>query len=130
MSFNSITILGNLTQDPQASTMPDGTTPTSRFGMATNSKVKGEDVPTFFRVNFIGKLADVANQYLAKGRQALVVGSLHLETYPKNDGGVGTSLEVRGTALQLVGSKPVDAAVTTGAGAKASPAVSDDDIPF
>ena len=129
MSFNQITILGNLTSDPEAGAMPDGT-PTSRFGIATNQKIKGEDVPTYFRVNFIGKVADVANQFLAKGRQALVQGNLRLETYEKRDGGQGTSLEVRGTTLQLVGSPAEAKPKAAAAGAGAAPAGVDDDIPF
>ncbi len=104
MSLAQVTIIGNLTSDPEVGAMPDGT-PTSRFGIAANAKVKGEDVPTFFRVNYIGKVADVANKFLAKGRQTMVQGNLHLEQYVKKDGTPGSSLEVRGTNLQLIGGK-------------------------
>lgn len=140
MSFNSITVLGNLTRDPEPGQMPDGT-PTSRFGLAVNSKRKGEDVATFFRANFIGKVADVANQYLAKGRQVLVVGELHQDNYTKADGTPGSSLEIRGTSLQLIGGKPDEAAANTtpaksaesktkAAAAGTDADLSDDDIPF
>jgi single-strand DNA-binding protein len=128
-SFNNITILGNLTSDPEAGQMPDGT-PTSRFGIAVNTRVKGEEVPTFFRVNYIGRVADVANQFLAKGRQALVLGELRLETYPKKDGTQGTSLEVRGTTLQLIGAKPQAAAAGAGAAAGVGASAEDDGPPF
>lgn len=132
MSFNQITVLGNLTRDPEPGTMPDNT-PTSRFGIAVNSKRKGQDVATFFRANFIGKIADVANQYLAKGRQVLVVGELHQERYTKNDGNPGDSLEIRGTSLQLIGGKPDEASATVPGNSKTpatNDALTEDDIPF
>jgi single-strand DNA-binding protein len=103
--MNQITILGNLTRDPEAGTMPDGTA-TARFGLAENLKIKGEDVPQFYRVNAIGRQADFANQYLAKGRQVLVLGQLQLQTFTRNDGTPGNSLEVRATTVQAVGAKP------------------------
>ncbi len=142
MSFNSITILGNLTRDPESGALPDGTE-TSRFGIAVNSKKSGEDVPTYFRANVIGKVAGVANQYLAKGRQVLIVGELRQDNFTKSDGTPGSSLEVKVTSLQLVGGKPEEsaepkasAATATGGGkskAKSKPLPEpddDSDVPF
>jgi single stranded DNA-binding protein (ssb) len=129
-SIANITVLGNLTRNPEAGQMPDGT-PTSRFGIAVNSKVKKEETVTYFRVNFIGKLADVANQYLAKGRQVLVVGALHQENFTKSDGTPGNSLEIRGNVLQLIGAKPESAEPQAkAAAAGATPDLKDEDIPF
>lgn len=127
MSYNKIIILGNLTQDPEAGTLPNSETPTSRFGVATNQKIGGKEVATFFRVSLIGNQAKVANQYLEKGRPVYIEGSLRLETFEKKDGSPGASLEVRGTEMQFV---------PGGGGNSEKPAVnnndsgSDDDPPF
>ena len=134
MSFNQIMILGNLTRDPEAGQMQDGTA-TSKFGIASNTKVKKEDVATFFRVNFIGRVAEVANEYLTKGAQAIVIGELYQENYTKNDGTPGTSLEVRGTKLQLLGGKadadaPKAKAAMATAKSKVMPEPEEDSIPF
>jgi len=104
-SIATITVLGNLTRDPESGTMPDGT-PTSRFGLAVNSRRKNEDVVTYFRANAIGKTADFANQYLSRGRQVLVIGELHQERFTKADGTPGDSLEIRVTNVTAAGSKP------------------------
>lgn len=130
MSFSQITLLGNLTQDPEKSTLPDKETETSRFGVAVNSKKGGEEIVTFYRVNFIGKIAGVANQYLQKGRPVMVIGEPRLETYKKQDGSTGASIEVRGTSLQLVGGRP-ESAMAAGASGNASPsAAALEDAPF
>lgn len=144
-SIATITVLGNLTRDPESGAMPDGT-PTSRFGLAVNSRRKNEDVVTYFRANAIGRSAEFSNQYLSRGRQVLVIGELHQEYYTKADGTSGNSLEIRVTNVTAVGSKPEaaqeteeDSQVPTNAGsapgkskgkAKAKAAASDEDIPF
>lgn len=144
MSYAKVTVIGNLTRDPEPGTLPNSDTVTSRFTVATNDKVKGEDVATFFRVSLIGKQAELANQYLTKGRQVYVEGRLHQEEYTGNDGSQRTSLEVRGTEMQFVGSRqdseggdaaPATKAAGAAAGARGGsrPAPQkpvDDEIPF
>jgi single-strand DNA-binding protein len=127
MSFSQLTILGNLTNDPEKGALPDGNTETSRFGVAVNRRRGEKEEVTFYRANFIGGLAKVANQYLQKGRPVLIVGEPSLQIFSKKDGNPGASIEVKGTQLQLLGGKPSE-----GNTSSTTPASSagEDDIPF
>jgi single-strand DNA-binding protein len=122
-NFANLTIVGNVTADPQQAFLADGTE-TSRFNVAVNTRKGKEDIATFYRVGLIGKVAGVANQYLQKGRPVLIVGEPRLETFTRKDGSNGASIEVKGTSLQLLGSKPSES--------NASPEADtdDSDVPF
>src|SRR5215831_4152997 len=112
MSFNKITILGNLGRDPELRYTPQGTA-VCDFSMATTEKRRDssgeqQDLTTWFRVTFWGKQAEIASQYLAKGRQVYVEGRLSQREWTDRDGNKRTSLEVNGTDLHFVGSRGDD----------------------
>src|SRR5260221_4281931 len=73
MSFNKITLVGNLGADPELRYAPQGT-PVCSFNLATNERRKdratGEnnDITTWFRVTLWGRQAEVAAQYLTRGK--------------------------------------------------------------
>ena len=85
-SFNRVILLGNLTRDPQVRYTPGGTA-VSELGLAVNrtwfdqkTNTKREEV-TFVDVTLWGRQAEVAGEYLAKGRQVLIEGRLQLDTW-------------------------------------------------
>ncbi len=113
MSFNKIIIVGNLGRDPELKYTPQGQQ-VCEFSMATNEKRKtntGElkEESTWFNVTFWGRQAEIASQYLAKGRQVYVEGRLRAREWTDRDGRQRTSLEVFGTDLRLIGSRSDDA---------------------
>ena len=147
-SFNKIIIVGYLGRDPELRYTPQGT-PVCDFSIATTERRKDksgefQDHTTWFRVSFFGRQAEVASQYLSKGRQVYVEGSLTQREYTDKEGNARTSLEVRGSDLQFIGSAgdgehaPAARATATSAPAprKEAPArpapapVDEDDIPF
>lgn len=80
MSFQKITIVGNLGVDPELRFTPGGQAVTN-FSIATNRSYKkqdGEQVKEtlWFRVSCWGKLAEIANQYLKQGSQVMIEGRL------------------------------------------------------
>jgi single-strand DNA-binding protein len=142
MSFNKVTIVGNLGRDPELRYTAQGT-PVCTFSMATNEKRKDrngemQDVTTWFRITLWNRQAETASQYLQKGRQVYIEGRLRVEEYVDRDGKPRFSLEVHGTEMQFIGSRGDDAPVERAASAGAShsapapsePDMSDDDIPF
>ncbi len=142
MSFNKITILGNLGRDPELRYTPQGTA-VCDFSVATSEKRKdssGEqtELTTWFRVTFWGKQAEIASQYLAKGKQVYIEGRLSQKEWTDRDGNKRTSLEVNGTDMHFVGSKGDDQRSNEPSGRAASaPGPSgpsggsnDDEIPF
>ncbi|MCI0661527.1 MAG: single-stranded DNA-binding protein [Acidobacteria bacterium] len=142
-SFNKIVIVGYLGRDPEIRYTPQGTA-VCNFSVATTEKKKdrageAQDVTTWFRVSAWGRQAEVANQYLSKGRQVYVEGRLRMEEFTDRDGNRRQSLEVSATDLHFLGSRGDTAAASQGAGS-AFPAGdggeppseqgTDEDIPF
>src|ERR1051325_2051328 len=108
-SFNKIFIVGYLGRDPELRYTPDGT-PVCNFSVATTERKKDksgefQDVTTWFRVNLWRRQAEVASQYLSKGKQVYVEGRLSQSEYQDRDGNTRTSLEVNGTDIQFLGSR-------------------------
>ena len=75
--------------------------------MATTEKRKdrsgeAQDVTTWFRISAWGRQAELANQYLAKGRKVYVEGRLREEKYTDREGNERTSLEVNASDVQFL----------------------------
>ncbi len=106
-SFNKITIVGYLGRDPEIRYTPEGTA-VCNVSVATTERRKNitgkyEDHTTWFRVTFWNRQAELANEYLAKGRQVYVEGRLRQEEYTDREGNRRTSLEVNATEMQFLG---------------------------
>mgnify|MGYP000420284195 CR=1 FL=1 len=85
------------------------------------------------RVTFFGKLAEIAGQYLKKGSQVYVEGSLRTRKYTDKDGAEKQITEIRGQDFQLLGARPDGAAAAPAPARAPAPqrqAQADDDIPF
>ncbi len=107
MSFNKITLVGNLGKDPELRYTPQGTAVCS-FSMATNEKRRDksgefQNIATWFRVTLWGNQAETASKFLAKGRQVYIEGRLRLEEYTDREGNIRQSLEVNGNDMQFLG---------------------------
>ena len=143
MSFNKIIVVGNLGRDPELRYTPQGT-PVTSFSLATNERETrgGEkvDVTTWFDVTLFGRQAEVASQYLAKGKQVYVEGRFRSEEWTDRDGNKRVTNKIKGSDMQLIdrvqgGEQAMSAAAGAGAaGASASAAdesgSGDEDIDF
>ncbi len=112
MSFHKIIIIGNLGRDPELRYTPQGT-PVCNFPVATNERWRDsagewQDRTTWFRVTAWGKLAEIANQYLSKGRQVYVEGRLSVQEYTDRNGVLRTSLEVRASDIHFIGQRSTE----------------------
>ena len=109
-SFNRVTLLGNLTRDPQLKFLPSQTQ-VCEFGLAMNRKFKlqsGEDREevTFVDVTAFGRQAEVINQYCTKGKQIFIEGRLKFDQWEdKNGGGKRSKLTVVVENFQLLGGR-------------------------
>lgn len=106
MSFNKITIVGNLGRDPELRYTPQGNA-VCNFSVATNEKKKDkagdmQDVTTWFRITLWGKQAENASKYLTKGSPIYVEGRLRVEEWTDRDGGQRYTLEVHATDMQFI----------------------------
>jgi len=150
MSFNKITIIGNLGRDPELRYTPQGTA-VCDFSVAVNDRKRDkagewQDVTTWFKITFWGKQAENASKYLTKGRQVYIEGRLQVEEWTDRDGNNRHTLAVQGADIQFLGdgrgeaseqSSSSENSYSTSASSsnddfsgQSSPVSSDDDIPF
>jgi single-strand DNA-binding protein len=153
-SVNKVIIVGNLGADPETRYLPSGEAVTN-IRVATTDKWKdkasGEmkEATEWHRISFFGRLAEVAGEYLKKGSQIYVEGSLRTRKWQDKESGQDRySTEIRGDTMQMLGRREgggepremAERGEAKGAPAKAAPAAAkkpagkfddmEDDIPF
>lgn len=123
--YQSITVVGRLGRDPEMRYMPSGD-PVTSFSIATDRHYNDKNgqkmkETTWFRVSVFGKQAEIANQYLNKGKMVLVEGRLSVDpktggpkTFVRQDGGVGANFDIVANALRFL--SPKDEGSATGGG--------------
>jgi single-strand DNA-binding protein len=137
-SVNKVILLGNLGRDPEVR-FTQGGTPVANFTMATTdrwSDPSGEkkEKTEWHRIVVWGKQAEIAGEYLRKGRPVFIEGSLQTREWTDREGNKRYTTEVRAQRLQLLGrpddrgsapdGPPSDEALEPSGGIAA------DDIPF
>lgn len=92
--MNKLTIIGNITRDPELRTTASGLSVCS-FTVAVNKKTKNGEQPgaDFFNVTAWRERGETCAKYLSKGKKVCVIGSVGIRTWEK-DGKHGASLEV------------------------------------
>lgn len=109
-SVNKVIIVGNLGRDPETRAFPSGDQVTNVTIATTDrykDKASGEmkEITEWHRVSFFGRLAEVAGQYLRKGSQVYVEGSLRTRKWTDKDGVEKYSTEIRADNMQMLGSR-------------------------
>ena len=109
-SINKVIIVGNLGRDPEMRTFPSGDQ-VANVTIATTDKWKdkqtGEmrEATEWHRVVFNGRLAEIVGQYLRKGSQVYVEGSLRTRKWTDQAGVEKYSTEIRADQMQMLGSR-------------------------
>ena len=106
--MNRLTIIGNLTRDPQLRTTQGGVN-VCDFTVAVNRRLTAQQRQNgqqaeadFFRVTAGRELGDNCSKYLAKGRKVAVTGPVSARTYQGNDGKTYCSLEVMANDVEFL----------------------------
>jgi len=108
MSYQEITLVGNLGNDPELRYTPSGV-PVASFNLAVNKSVKKDDgsyadKTIWFRVTAWRKQAENVGQYLTKGKQVLVVGEVEeSRAFTDRAGNNRASLEVTANTVRFLG---------------------------
>jgi single-strand DNA-binding protein len=109
-SVNKVIIVGNLGRDPEMRSFPSGDQ-VANVTIATTDKWKdkqsGEmkEATEWHRVVFNGRLAEIVGQYLRKGSQVYVEGSLRTRKWTDKDGVEKYTTEIRADQMQMLGSR-------------------------
>ena len=101
--MNKLTIIGNLTKDPELRQTPDNI-PVCNFTVAVNHRKKSDTQPDadFFRVTAWRGLAETCQKYLAKGRKVCVIGSVSVRLYNAADGSARANMEVTADDVEFL----------------------------
>jgi len=107
-SVNKVIIVGNLGADPETRYTPGGDAITNIRVATTDrwkDKASGEmkEATEWHRIAFFGRLAEVAGEYLKKGSQVYVEGSLRTRKWQDKDGQDRYSTEIRADVMQMLG---------------------------
>jgi len=109
-SLNKVMLIGNCTRDPEIRYTPKGT-PIVELGIAVNRRYTAEngekrEETTFVDVTLWSRLAEIAAEYLRKGRPVYIEGRLQLDSWDdKATGQKRSKLRVVGEEMQLLGSR-------------------------
>ena len=146
-SLNKVMLIGNLGKDPEVRYTASGQAVAS-FSLATSEKFKNkqtnewEEKTEWHKITLWGKTAEVAGEYLAKGRTVFIEGRLQTRKWTDKDGNEKYTTEVVGERMQMLGGKGETgggggARRAESGGVAADPSVTydepplqDDDIPF
>lgn len=144
--MNKLTIIGNLTRDPELRTTGSGHNVCS-FTVAVNRRkaANGQQEADFFRVSAWRQLGENCQRYLAKGRKVAVVGPVSVSTYQASDGSTRAQLEITADDVEFLSSRNEESGTyPASSGYQAAPApqpqtapnmagfeeVDDEDLPF
>jgi len=133
-SLNRVSLIGNVTATPEIKETPSGQKVAS-FSLATNRTYKDasgekQDQAEYHNIVVWGKLADITEQYITKGKKLYIEGRIQTRSW-ETDSGKRYKTEIVGESLlMLSGGENPPATKST----QASPAIADeifiDDIPF
>ena len=108
-SINKVILIGNLGRDPEMRYLPSGDA-VANLRIATTDKFKDrsgdmQEQTEWHTVAFFGKTAEICGQYLKKGSQVYVEGSLRTRKWQDKEGNDRYSTEIRGDRMQMLGGR-------------------------
>ena len=133
--YSKTLIVGHLGRDPEMRYTPSGS-PVTSFSVATNRRWtdqngQTQEKTTWFRVTAWGKLAELCNQYLSKGRMVLVEGDVEASAWTAQDGEARASLELTARNVRFLGGKDLAGPVPPRMGSDMeAPVIDEEEIPF
>ncbi|MCA0270017.1 MAG: single-stranded DNA-binding protein [Bacteroidetes bacterium] len=107
--INKVILIGNLGADPELRRTPNGTAVTE-LRLATNESYKDrdgnvQDKTEWHSVVVWDRLAEICEQYLKKGSQVYIEGSLQTRSYEDKDGNTRYKTEIKAREMQILGSR-------------------------
>lgn len=109
--MNKLTIIGNLTRDPELRSTTTGKTVCS-FTVAVNRRQNAQQRQAgqqpdadYFNVSAWNERGEICAKYLAKGRKVCVIGPVACRSFVRNDGSAGASMEVTADEVEFLSSR-------------------------
>jgi single-strand DNA-binding protein len=108
--YQQVTIVGNVGRDPELKYMPNGRA-VANFTVATNERWtdkqsnERKEKTTWWRVAVWGPQAETVSQYVSKGRQVMVIGTVEARAYLDQSGQPQASLELNARDVRFLGGR-------------------------
>ncbi|MBL8161669.1 MAG: single-stranded DNA-binding protein [Anaerolineae bacterium] len=134
-TYHQTIVVGNVGRDAQLKYLQSGTA-VSDFSIAVtetwNDQATNErrEKTTWYRVNLWGRTAETLSQYILKGRQVMVIGTVEARAYMDKNNQPAASLELRARDVRLLGSRGEGGGEGGQYGDYAAPPDNMNDIPF
>lgn len=139
-SLNKVMLIGNLGKDPEVRFTASGQAVAS-FSLATSEKFKGksgemEERTEWHNITLWGKLAEIAGEYLSKGKTVYIEGRLQTRKWQDKNGNDRYTTDIVGDRMQMLSAKgersggESSSSQKSGGGSYEEPPFQDDDIPF
>lgn len=109
--MNNVVLIGRSTNDMELKFIPGNGTAVGKFTLAVDRDFKnkdGEKETDFLNIEVWGKLAEAMANYINKGKQVAVNGSIRVDKYETEAGEKRTAWKIRANSIELLGSKNVD----------------------
>jgi single-strand DNA-binding protein len=138
-SLNKVMLIGNLGKDPEVRYTASGQA-VAGFSLATSEKFKGksgdwEERTEWHNITLWGKLAEIAGEYLSKGKTVYIEGRLQTRKWQDKSGNDRYTTEIVGDRMQMLSAKgerrsEAPSSAPSAGGGYDEPPFQDDDIPF
>lgn len=118
MSINTVTLLGRVGKDPEVRTVGQSNSKVAQFSLCTGGKYKTQDGrevddTAWHSIVAWRNLAEIAEKYIKKGSQILVIGHLSYREYTDNNGNKKYVTDIVADKIELCGSKQESAPAPT-----------------
>ncbi|MCM1404688.1 MAG: single-stranded DNA-binding protein [Prevotella sp.] len=103
--MNKIFLVGNLTRDPELSTVGASGASVCKFGLAVNRRVSGNQETDFYNVTAWRALGENCAKFIKKGSKVAICGDLQIRNYEDKEGNKRTSVDVNATDVEFLDRK-------------------------
>ncbi len=103
--MNKVLLVGNLTRDPELSTVGANNASVCRFAIAVNRRVSGNQETDFYNVTAWRALGENCAKFIKKGSKVAICGDIQIRNYEDKEGNKRTSVEVTATDVEFLNRK-------------------------
>ena len=103
--MNKVFLVGNLTRDPELSTVGANNASVCKFGLAVNRRVGGNQETDFYNITAWRALGENCAKFIKKGSKVAIIGDIQIRNYEDKEGNKRTSVDVNATEVEFLNRK-------------------------
>ena len=127
--MNKVFLVGNLTRDPELSTVGAAGASVCKFGIAVNRRVGGNQETDFYNITAWRALGENCAKFIKKGSKVAISGDIQIRNYEDKEGNKRTSVDVVADAVEFLDKRSDSSYDQTSNNVEMKP-ITDDSLPF